>query len=33
MHFSDGDGTEQRSAVGSNLISYDDDHYVKVRRA
>ena len=33
MHFSDGDGIQERSAAGFNLISYDDDHYVKVRRA
>ena len=29
MRFSDDDGSEERSAGGFNLISYDDDHYDK----
>jgi hypothetical protein len=33
MRFSDGDGSDQRSAVVFNLISYEDDHYDKAHRA
>ena len=33
MHFGDGDGSDERSAVVFNLISYEDDHYDKAHRA
>ena len=33
MRFSDGDGSDERSAAIFNLISYEDDHYDKAHRA
>jgi hypothetical protein len=33
MRFSDDGGSEERSAGGFNLISYDDDHYDKASLA
>jgi hypothetical protein len=33
MRFSDGDASDERSAVVFNLISYEDDHYDKAHRA
>ena len=33
MRFSDGDGSDERSAAVFNLISYEDDHYDKAHRA
>jgi hypothetical protein len=33
MRFSDGDGSDERSAVVFNLISYDHDHNDKAHRA
>jgi hypothetical protein len=33
MHFSDGNGGDERSALVFNLISYEDDHNDKAPRA
>ena len=32
MHFGDGDGSDERSVVVFNLISYEEDHYDKAHR-